>query len=455
MTDSARARVLLEKALDALVAQVPARANDLVNQAHRLDKTAPLIPDLGALLTFANGEYGRTDLYTDRAIRRHWAMPSPPIFSDDINSDREIAAKLIRFYRAIRAAAEGSRRGPRLLTRLGQLNERIGNEKRALEIYEEMRANFPGSGSGDTGRALAYLKSHGRLAPSPELAGNGPAVSKADIGSLGRFANQILQYIYLRTYARRVGATPLAPNWIGRHLFDLDDAPIDRILKPMGETDRQLTGAFAGTGRPIADIDIRGFMQIPTADYAQERDWLQSLFVLRPYWRRIVDDAEAAIRADGRTLIAVHVRLGDMSARLADPLPAIARLLEDLWPKLDRPVLYAASDDPARVMAALTAYRPKTDRDLWEPFPGVEYLVDHQMLARADVLIVAPGTFSFTAAMLNQRANSFYRADPETGTVGSFDPWDDLPGAPANRRIAPDQDYRRKDGSIVVKDMEP
>ncbi|MCW5625494.1 MAG: FkbM family methyltransferase, partial [Burkholderiales bacterium] len=54
---------------------------------------------------------------------------------------------------------------------------------------------------------------------------------------------------------------------------------------------------------------------------------------------------------------------------------------------------------------------------------GLEFLTDHFALRLADVVLIANSSFSFTAALLNDRAMAFFRPDPATRGFVAFDPW--------------------------------
>jgi hypothetical protein len=136
------------------------------------------------------------------------------------------------------------------------------------------------------------------------------------------------------------------------------------------------------------------------------------------------DRAEAALRSRGRTLVAIHLRRGDFAGGRFWVAPEAWYLdwLASVWPALDRPVLYVATDDAA-VIRQFAAYAPLRDSDLAVPLPGAEFLIDHRMLSSADLLAVSNSSFSVSAAMLNSRAVATVRPDRGAGGLRPFDPW--------------------------------
>ena len=55
--------------------------------------------------------------------------------------------------------------------------------------------------------------------------------------------------------------------------------------------------------------------------------------------------------------------------------------------------------------------------------PEMAYLIDFYILTRADAVAISNSSFSFFAAMLNDRARHFVRPDLDAGRLISFDPW--------------------------------
>ena len=53
------------------------------------------------------------------------------------------------------------------------------------------------------------------------------------LGKMGQFGNQLFQYAFLRTTARRLGVRFYCPEWIGDKIFSLHDQH-ERATKPVG-----------------------------------------------------------------------------------------------------------------------------------------------------------------------------------------------------------------------------
>lgn len=255
-----------------------------------------------------------------------------------------------------------------------------------------------------------------------------PVVTMSCLGRIGRFGNQFFQYTFLRHYARRHGLAVQTPAWIGQELFGCADPPIARSLPVIYEPGWDVQSALMTRPHPaMQNVDLWGYFLLPTSFYAPERDWLRGLF--RPVGERAetVQAAAAGLRARGKTVIALHVRLGDKYADgrfVFTPLTAYADWLRERWAGWPSPVLFIASDDPS-VAGEFAEFQPVLAGDLGSTDP--EFYLDFFLLTQADVLLISNSTFSFAAAMLNERATQFVRPVPELGELVDFDPWDAEP----------------------------
>jgi hypothetical protein len=254
------------------------------------------------------------------------------------------------------------------------------------------------------------------------------------LGQMGRFANQVIQYMFLKTYARRHGFDVQTPPWIGQELFGFDDPPIARALPEFVELydkfpDRMVVPQLS---RPLCDVDFCGFFQYPSGYYAPDRDYIQDLFTPVPAIKAPLDIAAAQLRSQSRTIVGMHARRGDYGYDVffITPISWYRRLLETLWPTLDRPLLFVATDDPEDVLPGLRDFNPVTTDDLGISLATATYFPDFYLLSKADVLVIPNSTFSFAASLLARNLRAAYRSrlsdplgDPPFVT---FDPWNSV-----------------------------
>jgi hypothetical protein len=248
------------------------------------------------------------------------------------------------------------------------------------------------------------------------------------LGRNGRFGNQLFQYFFLDLIARRTGGVVETPPWIGEELFSLPSrrptagAP-RRIRQDPDDPDPE---AVFSQIDGCDDIDLWGYFQFHTRHLAPHRDRFRALFSPRPALARALDRGLARLAQRGRTLVALHLRRGDyVGGPLFYPAPSAWYLdaLADLWPLLDAPYLYVASDELGRVLRDFAAYAPATAADLALGPDVPDVVRDFFVMTRADVLAISNSSYSFAASMLSERAGIYLRPDPDLGRLVPYLPW--------------------------------
>lgn len=259
--------------------------------------------------------------------------------------------------------------------------------------------------------------------PTPDR----PRLTSSTLGNRGRFAHNVLEYVLLRLYAEKQGCVLETPDWVGGAYFDLDDPTPSGPLPPWPFARRALNAALTGEnqGPAVVDRDLLSplfLYDYPLAYRDRVRSWLRP----RPQWSPWIDPPVDTLRAVGRTIVAIHIRRGDF-LQYGYPVTEASWYVEwlrTLWPTLDRPVLYLASDDIPAVRAAFREFRPVTLDDAAPSWPGLEYLQDFHVLTQADIVgISAASGFSQLAARLNERARLCVGPDMEAGGIRPFIPW--------------------------------
>lgn len=133
----------------------------------------------------------------------------------------------------------------------------------------------------------------------------------------------------------------------------------------------------------------------------------------------------------GRTLVSVHVRRGDIDylhfvlqgAHFVLGTHHYKAWLDENLPKLDKPLVYIATNGPlARMRREFARYDPVTAADLG--VSGAEAVrVDHQVMRRSHVLLCGPGTFSLTAAMFSTVPQKTFYYSCDRYAFLPVDPW--------------------------------
>ena len=257
------------------------------------------------------------------------------------------------------------------------------------------------------------------------------SVTYSRLGIYGRFANQIFQYGFLRSYAARHDLEVRTPPWIGRYLFDLDDPlPIGDSLA-VGENEYAWQAMLGGT--PVAhrsNLDFNsGYFVSDTSCFTPYRALWRKWFTLGGQVMPLVRQSMDALRSLGgpdATLVAIHLRRGDAGYGLhrIAPVEWYLTWLDALWKELEHPMLYVASDDP-QMVDTFSRFSPINDAMIAPvPVPGAEYLIDFEVLRHADIVATSRSSFSLLACMLNYNdpVRSF-GPDFEAQRLTPFDPW--------------------------------
>jgi len=313
-----------------------------------------------------------------------------------------------------------------LLVLLGDAHRALGADGAALDAYRAAEQAVPGHALPYTRRIC--LECRLQLGPPPAGSPVSPAarrVQMTTLGENGRFGNQLLQYGVLALYGRRHGLTVEAPDWVGRYLYGCDDPYPSRTLPVLDERDQDLVSLLnLPAGQAPADRDLRGYFCGHTGVLAAHASAFRQLFQPVPAVQARLDAIAAHLRLSGHTLVAVHLRRGDFGHGRFWVAPAGWYLdwLDNLWPRLTRPMLYLATDE-LDAAGDFARFAPVLGAPLAGTAGLPDVVVDHWMLSRAPYLAISNSSFSFTAAMLNPDLKEAVRPDPDQRRMVPFDPW--------------------------------
>jgi hypothetical protein len=308
------------------------------------------------------------------------------------------------------------------LVQLGQLLLHSGRLEEALGVADRAAARNPGHGIPFSLQAMAAARLRFGPPPPPKAAQAGPAISMRTLGANGRFGNQLLQYAFLKLYARQHDLASQSYDWIGRDLFGCDDPFPGGNFPPLDESQADLFASLNGQAPVHINRDLSGYFCRHTSAWQGRADAFRALFQPRPALGDWLRPALAELATRGRTLVAVHIRRGDFGQGQfwIAPTAWYASWLQSIWSALDAPVLYIASDD-AGVVAEFSDFRPVDAKMLGAG--RLDFYLDHHVLSRSHHLAISNSSFSFTAAMLNEKAKSFVRPDRAVQALVPFNPW--------------------------------
>ena len=269
-------------------------------------------------------------------------------------------------------------------------------------------------------------------------------ITMSTLGKNGRFANQIFQYAFLKTYAKRHNLIVETPEWIGTYLFGCDDQPISKRLSLVRQETYKLTEDHIPNAKePFKNVDFSGYFQYHTSYYAPYKDYFRSLFQPVSELEIKLKHILSVLCSRGKTIVGLHLRRGDYGYGhfFVAPSEWYKKWLEDLWETLDQPVLFIASDEPEEVLGDFAEYLPVALKDLGLSAGETAFYLDFFLLSQCDIVAISNSSFSFAACMLNERAKLFLRPHLPTKKLIPFDPWN----GETIFRDAKVEDYSMKD----------
>ena len=129
-----------------------------------------------------------------------------------------------------------------------------------------------------------------------------PVITMTSLGVNGRFANQLFQYAFLKTYALRHDLRVETPPWIGNVLFGASDPLPSRPLQLVKQEGHDPdTDPVAAAAAPLRDVDLWGYFQYHTKYYAPFRDYIRRLFTPVPEISAALSPALERLRARTET----------------------------------------------------------------------------------------------------------------------------------------------------------
>lgn len=304
---------------------------------------------------------------------------------------------------------------------------------------------------------------------APPVVRTNPVITMERLGLFGQWGKQVVQYAFVRSYAKTNKIDCEVPQWAGRYLFSFNDPEPGQHISPVLEETAVGQHAVWGRrlppkGKEFINHDFIGLAQFDTAYYCPNKEFIQSLYSkpAEPQRSRVML-ALNKLRKRGRTLIGLHLRRGD-SGRTVYPLTPIGwclRWLHTNWDRFDKPVLYIATEDPS-LKTHFQGYDAVLAEDIGihyvsVPYPGhvpywtipgrlrsIDFFPDWFMLQQSDVVLASNSMFSMSAAWTSTTNKETWRPKLSLQDFEMVDPWnmrdfvnhehlDDYPGIPGTQ----------------------
>ena len=258
-------------------------------------------------------------------------------------------------------------------------------------------------------------------------------ISFPKLGELGRFGNQLFQYAFVRTTARRLGVPFHCPAWPGDAVFELNDAA-ERTAET-GPLRQKYQEPYVNTGfnadalRIIDGSEVQGYFQTPR--YFDDPHAVRQWYRFKPEAIAAVARKYAGI--DFADSVGLHLRLGDFVTTFSEffyvARPAYYRDALKRMPPRRHVIVF--SDDIAAARMLLGDLGPSAIF-----IDGNSAHEDLYLQTRCRDFICSPSTYSWWGAWLNPRADKTIVAPRE----GLFRPGARL----KNRDFWPDEWTRVK-----------
>lgn len=240
----------------------------------------------------------------------------------------------------------------------------------------------------------------------------------------GRFANQVLRYVFLKTCAKRYGLTVRIPKWDGNYLFGTDDPLPDRtyttvIEKEVFDTNYTILNDIPNP----CDIDIKGYCQYHTSWYTDaEKEYIKTLFPLSAATKEKFSTIEELLTTiKGESKIGFHIRRGDYGFGSFPIIPVQWYIdwINTYWSLFYNPVLYIATDDPS-VIDSFKQWNP-----IYSNSTG--FFADWYALSLCNIMVMPNSSFSYSAAMVGKSCKQAYRCELSKRAMVPIDIWNDFP----------------------------
>lgn len=276
-------------------------------------------------------------------------------------------------------------------------------------------------------------------------------------GRMGRWGNQLFQYMFLQTYARTHGMTVEIPAWVGNELYGFEDppcgnTPCTRVVEK-GEHGIDDT-IIPHIPAPLQNADVEGWFQYHTSYYKPHEDYIRELFAEpSPDVRFRMRPIRDKLWSLGDTTVGLHFRRGDYGRNMfyITPVDWYVAWLREHYSRVPNPVIFVSTES-LDVLTELKAKFPQARYETCEslginlrdrPLVHYNYLPrdkrthdprqmdffpDWYLLQQAcDIILMPNSTFSFGAAMTSPRLRELWRSEPALQRFDRINPWHAFP----------------------------
>ncbi|KPA13124.1 hypothetical protein MHK_006660, partial [Candidatus Magnetomorum sp. HK-1] len=246
-------------------------------------------------------------------------------------------------------------------------------------------------------------------------------ITMNDLGISGRLGHQIFYYLGLKQYAKKHNLYIETSDWIGRYLFEGCDEPlISGIYDTIDSRNPMFIRSINDSDPPQKKFNLKNGCFRYSRD---EKESVKKTLKLLPYWKKKLEPFLLHIKKNKKTLVTLHIRRGDflIDGYYVPSSNLYLEWLEHIWPSIDKPVLYIASDEAKAVRDDFRKFNPFIREDFGDIFYFDDFLTDFYIISKSDIAVLGQSSFSRIAAMCNEKASQFYWANPKTKKIELID----------------------------------
>jgi hypothetical protein len=266
-------------------------------------------------------------------------------------------------------------------------------------------------------------------------------ISSLGNSSMGRFGNQLFQYLFLKIIQAEISCEIRHPPWLGNIIFNTPATelvtPVNIIinLEDIKETDNRLQeqiNILKKISKTHHHVEINGFFQNHSMEFEKYKNIISCYFKINKSLDSQIEQSLANLGLSTNQIVCIHIRRGDYINYINNKIfwhvsfDALEKSIRDLLLTGIRNIIfYLCSDDithckmefQKRNIPYITNENIFTNLD-----ENYQLVIDFSMMTKSKFLVISNSSLSFFASLLNH--NSFFlRPCPNGDKFIPFDPW--------------------------------
>lgn len=219
-------------------------------------------------------------------------------------------------------------------------------------------------------------------------------ISFSKLGNYGRFGNQLFQYAFLRTQAKKMGTKFYCPEWEGDRIFSLkDQGEKSGKFNPDFYYSDTVHGFNAEATKIKDGTDITGFFQ--SDKYFKRKDAMEWFSFDEDYFKEV---NKKYSHIDFLNSTGIHIRLGDYATpQMVFYVPRPEYFKKALEIVNHKKNIIVFSDEPENAKKIL-----KGIKEDFIFITGSKDYEDFYLMTKCRDFVCSPSSFSWWAAYLNK-----------------------------------------------------